>query len=132
MSGENKPSCPHCKYTGADTSDCPIVNSDPSYRPAPGNESELRKALELAQKYLIDRGISNRGVVGRTVVLPAIAAALSLPAPTLSAEVVEALEEARDLIDDLGDVALEVVTLERRDGVWDKIKAAIRAQEKRS
>lgn len=36
----------------------------------------LREALELAEGYLVERGIEHKGTVGRTIVLPAIRAAL--------------------------------------------------------
>lgn len=37
----------------------------------------LMEALELAETYLIERGIATRGTTGRTVVLPKMQAALS-------------------------------------------------------
>ena len=36
-----------------------------------------KKALELAEKYLTDRGIRHKGEIGRTIVLPKIDQALA-------------------------------------------------------
>ena len=45
----------------------------------------------------------------------------------------EALGEAIDFIDDLGDLPLERMTLERVDGVFEQVKSAFTAaQEKNS
>jgi len=41
------------------------------------SHDELVAALELAEKYLVDRNIDKIGVTGRTVVLPAIRVALA-------------------------------------------------------
>ena len=41
-----------------------------------GENERLREALELAEGYLVERGIEHKGTVGRTIVLPAIRAAL--------------------------------------------------------
>lgn len=41
------------------------------------DRSALMEALELAETYLIERGIATRGTTGRTVVLPKMQAALA-------------------------------------------------------
>jgi hypothetical protein len=41
------------------------------------DRAALMGALELAETYLIERGIATRGTMGRTVVLPKMQAALS-------------------------------------------------------
>jgi len=41
------------------------------------DRAALMEALELAETYLIERGIATRGTMGRTVVLPKMQAALS-------------------------------------------------------
>lgn len=41
----------------------------------------------------------------------------------------EALEDARDLMDDAGDSLLHNMTLERVDGTWDKVKAALAGEK---
>ena len=39
----------------------------------------------------------------------------------------EALEESRDLLDDLDDLPLERVSVERLEGVWNKVNSALNA-----
>ena len=41
------------------------------------DRAALMEALELAETYLIERGIATRGTTGRTVVLPKMQAALA-------------------------------------------------------